>query len=633
MSDSPAFLADLSEFPSVDLSAWRDRVEGELGGRSIETSLSARLAGGLRTAPLYSAESVDLAEPTLPGLFPFLRGDRTEGAASGAWRIVAEVSDADPEAATASAALDRSRGADLIWLPLAAPRRSRGAVEGGSGGGIRTQADLCRVLEAAAAEGAWIFDSGAAVGEVVQGLRRLGEAEARRLATCLGGDPLGALGAFGGLGVDLDRAWQELAESAAWCLEGDAPAPRAALVSAVPAHDAGASPADEIAWALAGGVEALRRLDAAGIATGAAAGQLLFSFGLGCDLFLEIAKLRAARKLWAQVVVASGGSEEAAAMRIHARGSASSSTLRAPRLNLLRATTQGLAAAVAGVWSLCLAPYDEARGRASSRARRLALSTQHLLAEEAHLGRVVDPGGGSWYLEALTDQLARHAWERFRAIESRGGLQQALLSGWIQAEIRRAADERDAAIRTRRQGIVGVSLFSSLEEEGALAAQSLPPLQPDLPVTAEPLAFRRRSRAFDELREITDRLASAGRRPSVALYTLGPRKEHGPRADFARDFFAAGGIESVVVAADDTVVDSPLADGVVLCGADARYPEEVPALAARLRERGARRIFLAGRGGEHEERFRRAGVDTFLYLGCDLVEVLEPFLHDLEAGS
>lgn len=639
MPDPRSFLADLTKFPAVDLATWRERVEAELGGHAIEDSLAARLPGGLDMTPLYSADSTTFEEPAPPGSFPFLRGDRTRGLAIGAWRIATEVFDAEASSAAAAAHRDVARGARLVWLRLDERIRCRGVGRPGTGVQLSGAADLGVVLRAIDSSGvAWVIDSGAAAGSTVRWLEELvdrGELSAAALVGGLGGDPLGTLVTEGALGVDLDQAWQELADAASWCLR-QAPAMRAGLMSGIPWHEAGATPVDEVACALASGVEALRRLTAAGLTVEEAAGQLMFAFAVGCDIFLEIAKLRAARSLWARVVVACGGDHGAAAMCLHVRGAASSLTVRAPRLNLLRATAQGFAATAAGAWSLTLAPYDEPLGTASDKARRLALSTHHLLAEEAHLGRVVDPAGGSWYLEALSEQLARAAWDRFRVIESRGGLEPALLSGWLQGEVRRAAEEREQAVRTRREGIVGVSQFPNLEEKP-------PPENPstgtgtgsagrDAALAVEALPFRRRSRVFEELRQVSDRLAARrGARPEVALYTLGPRREHGPRLDFARALFAVGGVAAVVVDAGEEH-EWPLADGVVICGADPRYSGEVPALAAELLGRGARRLFLAGNGGELKQSFRRSGVDTFLYQGCDLVEVLEPFLRDLEAS-
>ncbi|MCA9530523.1 MAG: methylmalonyl-CoA mutase, partial [Myxococcales bacterium] len=279
----------------------------------------------------------------------------------------------------------------------------------------------------------------------------------------LGVDPLGALAAVGTLSSGLAGSRFELAEAAAFCRR-EAPGVRAALVSTRPYHDAGAHAAQEIAWATATGVDYLRALTERGLSIDDAAQQVRFAFSVGGDFFTEIAKLRAARWLWSKVVAASGGGGDAQRMVAHACTSRFTTTQRDPWVNLLRGTAEAAAAALGGADSIAVLPFDAAIGASTSFAARVARNTQLVLREEAHLARVADAPGGSWYVESLTEALARAAWTELQRVEAAGGMADALAGGVIHAAVRAAARARAEAVATRRAPIVGVSEFASLDE-------------------------------------------------------------------------------------------------------------------------------------------------------------------------
>ena len=586
-------------FPEVSREAWRRRVREELGGKEPET-LATQLPGGLEVQPLYDGDGT-VVERILPG---------RSKAGPRPWRLAVEVS-GEPAEAAARVERDLARGADLLWLPA------------------DLLDDLDQVLAPVDSETtALVFDSEDRVAVAadrwavwVAGK----DLDPSRLEGGLGGDPFGTWARRGKLGRPMDEVWQELGEVAARCAE-EAPGMRAALVSTVAYHGAGAAITDELALGVASGLETLRQLMASGLSVDQAAEQILFSMAVDSDLFVEIAKLRAAQRLWAKVVAACGGGAEARRMRIHATTSEASWTARAPWLNLLRGGVQGFGAAVAGVWSLRIDPYDRALGVASDAARRHAISTHHLLAEEAHLGRVADPAAGSGALEGLTDQIARRSWERVQQIEEMGGMAEVLEHGEVHIWIENAAEERDVALARRRTVIVGVNEFADLDEER-------PEREPSSEVVEEdPKAFRawRRSRPYEALHSAAEAWEKEhGRRPRIAQVSLGPLAEHGPRADFVRRFFACGGVEVVLLEKVEDFVNDDC-EGVVFCGKDERYGQGVPELAAALREAGAERLFLAGRpDAETTEALREAGVKVFVHLGCDAFGILENLLSDL----
>lgn len=446
--------------PPADFAAWRQRVEKELGQTSFDDALVHRTGDGLEIQPLYTPASLPggLDPAALPGAPPNTRGTTTQTG----WRLVQEVSDPEPAAAAETMRADQRHGARWLWL------RVTGHEEG-----IRaTDAAGVEALVAAVRPGtAVVLDAGAEARALAKlwmaAAGRLG-VDAGKLVGSFGCDPLAHLARRGELPGTLDAAFHELADLAA-AARADTPGMRSVLVAATPHHDAGATAAQELAFAVATGVEYLRRMTAAGLDLDAAAQQLDFAFSIGRDLFGEIAKLRAARLLWSKVVAAAGGGETAQAMRLHARTSALETSRRDPWMNLLRGAGESLAAALGGADTILTAPYDEVLDRPGPAGRRLAANAQHILAAEAALGRVADPAGGSWYVEALTDALARAAWDLFRDLERRGGMTRCLTDGVVGDWVRASAEARRDAVAAGRELIVGANAFV---EDGEPAPES-----------------------------------------------------------------------------------------------------------------------------------------------------------------
>jgi len=428
-------------------------------------------------------------------------------------------------------------------------------------------------------------------------------------------DPLGELARTGAVSGGLDAAFAE---------------PEAPFgVSTVPHHDAGATAVQELAFALATGVEYLRRLEAAGIEPAASAARLTFRFAIDRDLFAEIAKLRAARALWSRVLAACG-LDAPSPMRIHAVTSARTLARRDPWTNMLRVTTQVFAAICGGADTITAAPFDAALGEPGELGRRLARNTQTILAEEGHVGEVVDPAGGSWYVEELTERMARLAWDEFRSLEAVGGMTRALLDGEVRRRLDASWEERLADLAIRRIPVTGISEFPDTD---ALLDRDAPPAETDGggERLVEPLPRRRDAAPFEALRDTAD---ARPVRPAVYLANLGPPVEHRARAVFAENLFRIGGFD---VAQGDGAGDADppanareLVEGfqasgasfACLCGADSRYPEAVPGAAEALKAAGARAVLVAGRAGEHEAAWRTAGVDDFVHLGMDVLELL-----------
>ncbi|MET9320559.1 methylmalonyl-CoA mutase family protein [Streptomyces sp. NPDC003038] len=607
-----------AEFPDATHEQWQRLVEGvlrksgkEASGEAAEDALSTTLQDGLTTRPLYTAPET-AADTGFPGFAPFVRGGRAEGNAPNGWDVRQRHLGTDPVRVNEGVLADLENGVTSIWLTLGR-------------GGIPVEG-LARALDGVYLDLAPVsLDAGAQYADAGRALLRLyaerGVApEAAR--ACLGADPLGHE-ARTGEALDLDEAAALARESAdGW------PGVRALAVDALAYHEAGGSAAEELGLSLATGVAYLRALTAAGLSTEAALGQLEFRYAATADQFLTISKLRAARRLWARVAEACGAAD-AGAQRQHVVTSPVMMTRRDPWVNMLRTTVACMAAGVGGADSVTVLPFDHELGLPDAFARRIARNTSTILLEESHLARVIDPAGGSYYVERLTDDLAHAAWEFFRTLEKAGGQAAALRSGLVADRLAATWAERSAKLARRREPITGVSEFPLLSEK---------------PVVREPapagatggLPRVRRDEAYEALRARSDaHLAATGARPRIFLAALGPAAAHTARATFASNLFQAGGIEPVH---DPVSVDPATAAGAyaasgadgmaVLCSSDALYEEQAEAVAEALRSAGATTVFLAGKPGTAE-----AAVDAYVFAGCDAVAVLSSVLDRMGVAS
>lgn len=619
-------LPTAAEFPPPSLDAWRQLVEKDLKGKPF-TSLQSPLEGGLTLQPLYTPQGAPApTEP--PGVAPYVRGTQPLGHTEGGWTVCQEYAGPGVDSTASALRTDLERGGQGIWLLLDAPH-GVDVPDAATLGRLLAHVPLDRTpvhLEPARD----VLAPASLLLQVADGLR----VPRRVLTGSLGIDPIGALARAGGTQVDV-AGTLALAAPLVKSLLGEAPGLRALLVSSRAWADAGATPVQELAWAIATGVEYLRELERAGVPPGDAARSVQFALSVGGQFFPEIARLRAARLLWSKVVAASGGPPEAQAMVLHARTASATKTKRDPWVNILRATAEAFAAVVAGADSVSTSPFDEPLGTPDEGARRLARNTQLILRDESSLNRVADPAGGSYYLEQLTGELARAAWAELQRIESLGGMTRALVQGDLARALAESVAARDKAVRTRRLPIVGVSEFPHLGE---------PPVRrephPTLPAAPEggfaPLRPMRLAEAFEALRDASDRhLAASGVRPRAFMVSLGTLAEHTVRSAWIVNALAVGGIEADehrdfpdAARAADAFAKSgtPLA---VISGPDALYPEQVPALTQALKARGARTVAVAGRPGDHEAAFRAAGVDLFLYAGADLVQLLKTLHQQL----
>ncbi|MFD6287953.1 methylmalonyl-CoA mutase family protein [Streptomyces sp. NPDC060205] len=578
-------------FPSATHEQWRRLVAGvlnksgkEVSDETAEAALSTALEDGLATRPLYTAHD-EAPDPGFPGFAPFVRGGRPDGNTVGGWGVRQRHTTADNAAVLA----DLENGVSSLWLVVG---------EGGFPVSSLPQALEGVLLDLAPV----VLDAGRDTEPAARELLRLyGERGVAEDAVrgSLGADPLGHE-ARSGEALDFAPA----AALARECAEGY-PGLRALTVDALPYHEAGGSAAQELGASLATGVAYLRELTGAGLSAEQACGQLEFRYAATADQFLTIAKLRAARRLWARVAEVCGAPRAGAQVQ-HAVTSPVMMSRRDPWVNMLRTTIATLAAGVGGADAVTVLPFDHALGLPDAFARRIARNTSTILVEESHLARVIDPAGGSWYVERLTDELAHAGWEFFQRIEGLGGQATALRSGRLAEDLAKTWETRSAKLAKRREPITGVSEFPNLSER-------VPRREPVPEPPSGGLPKVRRDEAFEVLRARSDaHLAATGSRPRVYLASLGPAAAHTARTSFVSNLFQAGGIEPVTEGAFE---DSGTTEA-CLCSSDALYEEQAASTAQALKAAGARHVFLAGRPGQYTD------VDAYVFAGCDAVAVL-----------
>lgn len=629
MTVLPDDLPLAADFPAATRDQWHHLVEGVLRksgtvdavGAQAAAALSTALEDGISVHPLYTAEDAP-ADPGYPGFAPFVRGGRAQGSTVSGWDVRQRHAHSDPAHTNRAVLADLENGAGSVWLAVGAAGLPVEALPEALKG---VYLDLAPV----------VLDAGADFDAAARALLRLyadRQVPTRAALGNLGADPLG-LAARTGDHTDLAAHLSAATELAAVC-DRDHPGVRAFTVDALPYHEAGGSAAQELGCSLAAGVEYLRALTDAGPLTAeAACGQLEFRYAATADQFLTISKLRAARRLWARVAQVCGAPTEAAAQRQHAVTSPVMMTRRDPWVNMLRTTVAALAAGVGGADAVTVLPFDSAIGLPDDFARRIARNTSTILLEESQLARVIDPAGGSWYVESLTDDVAKAAWAFFQEIERAGGLAQALASGLVERRLAATWERRAKDLARRKEPITGVSEFPNLAEQQVEREPAPVPHGGGLPRV-------RRDEAYEALRARSDRhLAAEGTRPRVFLAALGPAAAHTARTAFAANLFQAGGIEAVHEPATvdaESAAEAFAASGarvVCLCSSDKVYEQEAVTVAERLKAAGALRVYLAGRPGELRQELRgelqRAGVDAFVFAGCDAVEVLTSALETM----
>lgn len=506
MSENGAHHRFFDEFERPTYEEWRETAEKSLKGASFDKKLITRTYEEIDLKPLYRQEDSEQIAHTasLPGFPPYVRSTSESGYCTQPWHICQEIPYATPEAFNQALRTDMERGQNSVNMVLDGPTRAgvdaneASASEVGRGGvSISSLDDIATALEGVDLEETpVIIQSGASVLPIASlffALAKKQTVSLEKLTGCLGMDPLGVLAREGTLPRSLEGAYTSMAQLTAW-VATNAPDMQSIAIQGTPYHNGGASATQELGLALATAVTYLRELQSRGVSVDNAARSMRFFFSIGSNFFMEVAKLRAARMLWAKIVNAFGGSEEAQKMIIHARTSSWNKTAYDPYVNMLRTTTEAFSAVTGGANSMHVGCFDEPVRPPDEFSRRIARNTQIILREECHLTKVIDPAGGSWYVEQLTDSVGRKAWEIFQEIERRGGMAAALLEGYPQAQVAQVAEKRAKSIAQRRDIVVGTNMYPNLRHEKPVSADA----------TAYDAVYNERSARLSQYRSSVD---------------------------------------------------------------------------------------------------------------------------------
>lgn len=649
------------EFPPVPTEKWEEVIKKDLRGADYKEKLNWKTGEGIEALPFYRKEHVkDLNSEPLT----LKSGNR--------WEIRQPVFDQDIIQANETARRALERGAEALQFRLNI--RYTDGMPGGDleGIAIQNQSDFNRLLEHIDIEQTALhFDSGMATPALLSMLYN--ENKERKT------DKNGIQGTFlygpfaftitnGLLPKKEETLFEEACQLAQFCAE-ELPGIRPLGVDAKTWHNAGATIVQEVGFALAAGSEYLARLTENKLTTDEIAAAVHFSFSVGSNYFLEIAKLRAVRKLWAKILDAYDA--ENTGMYLHGESSAWNKTVFDPYTNMLRFTTEGMSAAIAGCDAITLNPFDLTFKQPDEFSQRISRNAQIILKEEAYLNKVADPSAGSYYIEQLTDKIAQAAWKLFQEIETQGGLLQSIRDGYVQTVVEESRQKRDQKIAARGRIFVGTNQYANADEkksdrlDSAYRPVSLnetdQDVKPDysalIPSLANafqngcalgdvvpeiyhltkhyirPIRPYRGARAFEELRLATENHDTT---PTVLTLPLGRKKMRKARSAFTSNFFGCAGyhieepigFESVEEAVAAVKEKNP--EIVVLCSSDEEYKKLVPTLCNELNQLDDKPVtVLAGYPEEHIEAYKKTGIDEFIHAKCNVLETLNNFQQKL----
>jgi methylmalonyl-CoA mutase len=608
------------EFPQVSTADWMAKIEADLKGKDFEKTLVWRTNEGFNVRPFYRGEDLEKVNylNTLPGQFPYIRGTKTNG---NEWYIRQDIKVTTPEEANKKALEVLQKGINSLGFVF------KGCAE-------VTVSDLEMLLKDVSLDAIEVnlvsccnsVNNGKALAQYI--VKKYGS-EAKVVASAKV-DPLGSLTRNGSFDEAIYAEMKALVEETN-SLENF----RTITVTGKNFRDAGSSIVQELGFSIAMGAEYLSKLTEAGLNIDDVACSIKFNFGVGANYFMEIAKLRAARLLWAKVVEAFEPKCACSSkMIIHSENTIFNKTVYDPYVNLLRTQTEAMSAVLGGTDSLTVLPFNAIFEETNDISERIARNQQILLKEEAHLDKISDPAAGSYYIETLTDSIAEQAWKLFLDVQEKGGYVAAFKEGFVQAQVKATSAKMDSAIATRRENLLGTNQFPNFTEymQKELDAEVFSKqVRKSENAIAEPLARYRGAQAFETLRYATDVYSKENKRPLVFMLTIGSLAMRKARAQFACNFFAVAGFDVIegkgYDAVEDGVADAVEADAaiVVICSSDDEYAELAPAAAEMLIDP----IFVVAGSPACKEELEAKGIKNFIHVRSNLLEELTRYQKEL----
>jgi methylmalonyl-CoA mutase len=611
-----------TEFPPVSTEAWEAKIFEDLKGADYDKKLIWKTPEGFSAKPYYREDDLSDLDylKGMPGKFPFTRGTKTRG---NTWVIRQDIMHTDPALANMQATDAIARGATAIGFDTSKINSSADF------GILLANIDLSAI--------SLHFHSAASYSNLLDCLGeylKSNKIDASRLKGSLDFDPCSFALLHGHFYGSAEQDMQEAA-IIVQRTKTEFPGLRFLAVNGSFFHNSGGTAVQELAFSLASGNEYLAILTDKGLKAGEIAPSIQFSFSVGSSYFIEIARLRAARLLWAHIVKQYQPENDIVAeMNIHCSTSGWNKTIYDPYVNLLRSTTEAMSAAIGGTDSMSIDPFDIFYKEPDEISTRIARNQQIILKEECYLDKVADPSAGSYYIENLTASIAKTAWEIFLAIEEKGGMIKAIETGYIQDEVLKSAGIKQENIAARRTIVLGTNHHPNPGEFmlEKIQAENMPEESKEINTSPiKKLNIHRLSDAFEDLRLATEIFVdSENKRPAVFNLTIGNVVMRKARAAFSSNFFGCAGYQIIdntgftsTHEAINAAMDSA-AEIIVICGADEDYPEFVPAIAEGLKEKNPDLIILvAGYPKDITEQLKASGIDDFVHLRTNMLEFLQ----------
>lgn len=621
-----------SDFSPVSTQEWMDKITVDLKGADYEKRLVWKTNEGFKVKPFYNKEDLESLKTTeaLPGTFPYLRGIKKD---DNTWYIRQDINVENAKEANKKALDVLMKGVDSLAFKIKAKELSTEYIETLLSG---IKADIVE-LNFYTCQGHTLK-----LAKLLVEYFQQQKYDLDKIIGSVNFDPMEKILTKGKDTSSLLTIAKELVETLAVL-----PKFRCISVNAIQLNNAGAYISQELGYALAWGNEYLNQLVEAGVPAELAAKKIKFNFGISSNYFMEIAKFRAARMLWANIVkeynpqctctncncadtIPGGICPCACKMIAHAETSTFNLTLFDAHVNLLRTQTEAMSAALAGVHSITVTPFDKVYQTSDEFAERIARNQQLLLKEETHISKVIDPAAGSYYIENITDSIAKEAWKLFLQIEDEGGFLAAAKAGSIQAAINESGKARHIAVAKRKEILLGTNQYPNFGE----TANGKDPLatcgccKGHEQKCEHPFATLNITRAAADFEALRLQTETAVKRPKAFMLTIGNLAMRQARAQFSCNFLACAGyevIDNLGFAGVEEGVEAAMkaeADIVVLCSSDDEYAEyAIPAFKAL----NGKAIFIIAGAPACMEELKAAGIENFIHVRCDVLETLKGY--------
>lgn len=623
MADNKEIKNLFAEFPPITTEEWEAKINKDLKGADYERKLVWRTLEGFNVRPYYRAENLENLEhlTSLPGEFPYVRGTKKENA----WEIRQDICVCNIEKANNKAVDALKRGATAIGFWVSKKT-------------VASQADFSQLVKNIDLEKTPLFFNVAAdapaFAEMLSNEIKEQKINKENVKGSIEFDVIGHLTITGNCydnekcdGIAVAKKLIEFAKE-------NLPKVKVVAVNGQYIHNSGSTIVQELGLSLAMGNDYLAKLTEEGLKIDDAAKSMIFNFAVSSNYFMEIAKYRAGRMLWAKIVEAYKPECNCSGkMKIHSTTSMWNKTAYDPYVNMLRTTTESMSAILGGSDSVTVLPFNTSFEKSGEFSERIARNTQIVLKEEAHFGKIQDPSAGSYYIETLTTSIAEHAWKIFTEIEEKGGYISAFKEGFVQNMIKETSQKRDMNIAMRKEILLGTNQFPNFNEE---IAKDLNQdiykkdwIKSENP-SVEPLKMYRASEAFEELRLNTEK---SEKRPKAYMLTIGNLAMRKARATFACNFFACAGFEVKDNLGFKTVEEGVKAslennaDIVVICSSDDEYATLAPEIYEQLKDKAI--VVVAGYPKAHMEALKEKGIENFIHVKSNVLETLTKFQKQL----